>query len=391
MIQQLHISFNLLMRELKKIKINWHSFLLYFLLVAFFAISYLIFRFIPDYLIQVGKNRNYPVVQTGTTGDTFGGTLGPIVGWLAALLTFAAFWVQYRANQQQRKQIEDQAKDTAIERFESRFFEMIRLHKENVNELNIEDTVRGRKAFTSFFYEFRYIYFTFAKNYYELEDYLPNRDTEEFELTNIAYIVFFFGVGYNSSKVTDELFERYNDMLFFKNTIGDLKKIRLEYKSYINDKKDLVIKFKDDKATFRIKYQPFNGHTGKLGHYFRHLFQTVKLVDKQDSKIIGRKYDYVKTLRAQLSNFEQLLLYYNCLSVLGTDWIEEEYFFRYEMGRNIPLPYANFGVIPEVFFKPDIDRKDMSFEWTEVKNKINNFESTIASLKKASAKKKADM
>ena len=103
MIQQLTISFNSLKSMAKKVKINWHSVLLVFLLIAFFVLSFFIFRYAPDYLIQVGINRKYPIKETGTTGDTFGGTLGPIVGWLAALLTFAAFWVQYRANQQQRK------------------------------------------------------------------------------------------------------------------------------------------------------------------------------------------------------------------------------------------------------------------------------------------------
>lgn len=329
--------------------------------------------------------------NTGQIGDTINGIAGPFIALVVAGLTFGAFWVQFLANKEQRKQFAAQARDTEKQRFENIFYELLKIHRDNVSEMNIEDSVRGRKAFTSLFYEFRYIYFVFAKNYYESKDYFPNRDDEEFELTNLAYIVFFFGVGYNSSKVTDELFEKYQNKFFFLESINQLRRWRLDYKPLKERRKDLIIDFNNDRATFRIKYQPFNGHTGKLGHYYRHLFQTVKFVDKQDSKVIGKKYDYVKTLRAQLSNFEQLLLYYNCISVLGTEWFNEEYIFRYEMARNIPLPYANFGVRPEKLFKHDIARGDMAFEWSEVKSKITNYQETIDQVKHVCEKKKRDM
>src|SRR5687767_386689 len=62
---------------------------------------------------------------TGQIGDTIGGLTAPFVAILAALLTFIAFWVQYRANEDQKDQLNRQS-------FESIFFEMIRLHTENV-------------------------------------------------------------------------------------------------------------------------------------------------------------------------------------------------------------------------------------------------------------------
>ena len=48
---------------------------------------------------------------TGEIGDTIGGIMGPFIAIAAAGLTFIAFWVQYKANIQQRH-------DIAIERFE---------------------------------------------------------------------------------------------------------------------------------------------------------------------------------------------------------------------------------------------------------------------------------
>lgn len=56
--------------------------------------------------------------ETGQIGDTIGGTMGPFVAIIAGLLTFLAFWVQYKANEQQRH-------DLAIERFENTLFHMM--------------------------------------------------------------------------------------------------------------------------------------------------------------------------------------------------------------------------------------------------------------------------
>lgn len=66
----------------------------------------------------------------GTIGDAVGGILNPIIAIGAALLTFLAFYIQFEANRQVKKQFESQ-------QFESQFYEMIRLHKENINEMKI--------------------------------------------------------------------------------------------------------------------------------------------------------------------------------------------------------------------------------------------------------------
>lgn len=67
---------------------------------------------------------------TGEIGDTIGGIMGPFIAIAAAGLTFIAFWVQYKANIQQRH-------DIAIERFESNLFEMIHIQQEITNGLLI--------------------------------------------------------------------------------------------------------------------------------------------------------------------------------------------------------------------------------------------------------------
>lgn len=68
--------------------------------------------------------------DTGQIGDTIGGIMGPFVAIAAAGLTFIAFWVQYKANIQQRE-------DIAFERFERNFYEMLHTQLEITNGLLI--------------------------------------------------------------------------------------------------------------------------------------------------------------------------------------------------------------------------------------------------------------
>lgn len=63
----------------------------------------------------------------------------------------------------------------------------------------------------------------------------------------------------------------------------------------------------------------YGGHQHRLGHYFRHLFQSYKFLSGQ--KFNDReKYFYGKILRAQLSTYEQCIFFINSLSSLGFKW-----------------------------------------------------------------------
>ena len=94
-------------------------------------------------------------------------------------------------------------------------------------------------------------------------------------------------------------------------------------------------------AKLHFKYKPFSGHQSRLGHYYRHLFQTVKFVVNYDSKLLTYtdKRNYLRILRAQLSNHEQLLLFYNWFSGYGLKWEQDggnHFFTDYRMIHNIP-------------------------------------------------------
>jgi hypothetical protein len=74
------------------------------------------------------------------------------------------------------------------------------------------------------------------------------------------------------------------------------------------------------------------------------------------------KYDYVKTIRAQLTNYEQAFLLINSLTPLGQRWWDRDYLKKYRMVQNIPQDFFN----PETELNiRDLFDGENDFEWQE--------------------------
>lgn len=82
-----------------------------------------------------------------------------------------------------------------------------------------------------------------------------------------------------------------------------------------------------------------------FGHYFRNLYRMIKLVDQTDffydskkvssEEIFKMKYRYTSIIRAQISDYELLWIFYNCLSKNGIDKFKP-FIERYSFFKNIP-------------------------------------------------------
>lgn len=56
-----------------------------------------------------------------------------------------------------------------------------------------------------------------------------------------------------------------------------------------------------------------------LDHYFRHLYRIYKYVDSSDLIADEERYDYACIIRSQLSDYELVMLFYNCLTENGRE------------------------------------------------------------------------
>ena len=290
---------------------------------------------------------------SGSLGDTINGIFAPLIGGFAVITTFLAFIVQYDANQQIRK-------DTKIERFENKFYEMLRLHKENVNEIEIKDDNKGRKAFIYLFKELRSIYGTYKmhsdRTFYKLsnKNLLPLIYSESYRqevLLKIAYQHMFYGVDVDREESNYPFAgvgkEYENDLSkelpHIKSKGGKDRfyvKIPQENVSYVYTNNE-----KQYHRYYKSEPQPYGGHAGYLGHYYRHIFQMVKFVAQNDFLSFEEKYDYIKMLRGQLSNHEQALIFYNAV------WLDKDTWWYDEDRKGNKHSYLlDFALIKNVTF-----------------------------------------
>lgn len=357
----------------------------------FFFIAVVCICFIPWLLYTRTSLLDLTTEKSARIGDSIGGMMGPFIAIIAAAFTFLAFWVQYKANLQQEL-------DLQKERFENKFYELLKLHKDNVNEITVANKYHGRKAFVHMFYEYKLIHImaeAFIKKYPNNLDDVPQNlkdtidkielgvphhlgfDLKDLEkITGITYTYFFLGTGSNSDYLTYNVLSKIASPRFVCYLTNYLRDFQGRINKDIPHRKDIIESELGDKvnidSNFDIPTYPIlHGHVSKLGHYYRHLFLTVKFVSEYDSKVLSPtdKYEYIKILRAQLSAHEQLMLYYNSLASFGSPWRKEKFIQNFRIIKNIPLPLATLGARPEKVFAKEIeDYKKLGlsfFEWHE--------------------------
>lgn len=246
----------------------------------------------------------------------FASKLGDYVGgYLGAFITLVSVTLFYLTLQEQRESSERLS-------FETKYFELIRMHRENVAELEIENE-SGRKIFEALIREFHEL-FAIVKKYAE-DSFKLQLHSEQ--LIHITYYCFCFGARSDSSRILERALKQSLPKTFNQAFIEALVR-------FVGDSstKEMV------KIKGQLKYTPFEGHLSRLGHYYRHLYQTVKYVNQQALDIKDKK-DFVKTVRAQLTTDEQALLLLNSLSPIGDSWWEDNFIIDYEMVRNIPRDF----------------------------------------------------
>lgn len=306
--------------------------------IALIAISFLFILFSFFAPIIFAQKSIFFAFPEGseTIGDTIGGIMNPFIGIAAVLVTFLAFYIQFKANQQQLKNFR---KELDLNKFENQYYEMLRLHKENVNELSISciseerladniyrnvDVIKGREVFQYYLEELALLYNLIKVN-------MP--DILDAEVVVYAYRIFFQG---REEVIRSTRNDHPNWMTVF-NRLNDLTKL-----SKISNESKFTLKvreFAKHEPKLFLNYQLFSGKSAVLAHYYRHLFQTVKFVTSQSDEIADyeEKRNYLRILRSQLSNHEQALLLYNWKSHYGGNWEDErnKFFSDYRMIHNL--------------------------------------------------------
>lgn len=289
-------------------------------------ISYNLFKgftYFPSVIELIGKIVS--LQDYGNIGNLTSGLIG-------SLFTIAAFFILLITLIEQKDTFRKQ-------QFESKFFELLKLHRANVAEMEIEldnmfekGIFKGRKVFVRLYDEFFSIY-----NSVSLErnnQQINNFQERIMQDASFAYILLFYGID-------DSSIERINNYISQNQ----------QYK-YLEIYFQFIHKLKQNNPLNPLFY---TSRQDILSHYFRHLFQTIKFIDRQTFLTDKEKYFYAKTLRAQLSNFELAIFFFNSLSPLGASWelkmkkYKVNLITKYKFIKNIPIGFTK-EINPKAYY-----------------------------------------
>lgn len=354
-------------------------------------------------------------------GDTIGGIMGPAVALLGAILTFMAFWVQYEANIEQRRQFDQQlsVQDKQIniqndqyhyEQIESRVFKLIDVYNSNVSQMifksRFSDTFHEGK---NYFYTF-YLHFTKLlkeieefdskkaktiddKIYMEYKQNLMSKNSlvniDNWISYELAYIILFFGVGKMGRENIKQIFSSKYMEDYLCNLLNYLSHKPADLNTNENSKSRWenisVISENFEKPNTNNFNRFYNGHQSRLGHYFRQLYMSMNYINTRPKLAYLDKWEYAKNFRSLFSNHEQLVIFLNSISILGRDWelnyiiskdnIDEEnrkLITKYDLIKNIPMAYRNTYQIDK--FYPNVEFEE---EVTKITSYRDNLEKNV--------------
>lgn len=231
------------------------------------------------FLTQWYANSHFEVNATeGNKYALFGDSFGAVNALISAFAfagVIVAIVIQRNELRLQRKDLElqrneftTQNKTLQLQRFENTFFNMLSLQQQIVNDLFYSD-----------------------KNKVWLQ-----KDTEH---------------GIDRKEVLDDITIKGRELFLFSF-------MSIKYHITLNDGKETDVFGMRGYLHFKGLKNYDNSYTPSyFDHYFRHLYTIIKFVDKSEFLSFDEKYKYTTMVRATLSRYELVWLYYNGLSSVG--------------------------------------------------------------------------
>jgi len=261
--------------------------------------------------------------QALTFSQYFYNYAASITGILSVILLGIAFVYQNKQLKIAKSSLAKAELDSDRKQFEDNFYFFLKIYRDNVKDMTSLKGGSGREVFVSIKNEFEKI-FELVSDY--LAKRKPVKDEAKLDQTDIikiSYTILFFGVGDNSDPQASTALKPYAKLL------PGLNKLIRESKP---ESKFL-----------------FDGHQSRLGHYFRHLFQTVTFVHETNLlKTQVQRDFYMRRLRGQLSTFELSVLFLNSFANFGKIW--RAYICNNQQPVDLITKYDLIKNIPSGFF-----------------------------------------
>jgi len=255
------------------------------------------------------------------------------------------------------------AKQNSLQKVEDRFFAFLKIHRENGDNMTYQEE-KGKRVFIEIFKKFEHMLTIVRQIVEKLEKNKiikePLSVRKKIELT---YLLIFYGCsGENSVRMISSALKPFDRFLADKKlTFGAIiVKELAQYKTVAD------------------------GFQANLGHYFRHLFQTVIYIHNQPILTSDEKKFYIKRLRAQFSNHEIAILFLNSFA-LGKRWTsynskqypqKTDLITTYHLIQNLPAEFfASFDFrcfFPSITYEGDLHKFSQMKEYKNCSNITRN-------------------
>lgn len=230
----------------------------------------------------------------GVFGDFLGGVLNPILTFFTLFGLIATIVIQRQELRLARHEYEKTADALSTQAIETTFFNILDLHHKIVDNLKVD-----------------------------LEE-LSYRSEAEKALKGISASIINsqLGVSLSSKKSTVEGRAVFEEILAF-----------------------LSIEAKTPEEALQRYRNIQKNHNHVLGHYFRNLYQALKIIDGYEVNKLSReeKRKYSSILRAQLSTKELALLFVNCLEGVSDSGQFKNLLVEFQMLEHLPIQKRNNG------------------------------------------------
>ncbi len=309
-------------------------------IVYFYDVHHYCFNAVQK-VLEIKRSSDHSLTDLGNIGSFYGALFG-VIGTVLIFITLFFQINQYRKDE-----------------FDRRFYAMLAIHRENL--LNIDfRRYKGHSAISKLVASLHNLYKNVESALYLIDNKTDMSEDEKivkiyfntlsfkkkyiisYIALKISYGYFFYGL--------KNYYKNYNADSTFYITLVQL--IRRKLKQHKIDDVDNV---------YDIELN------NELGHYFRHLYNTVRYVATANVLDKSEKREYIRIIRSQLSDAEQVLIYYNGMSTAGSNWmtpisrrcitfferpdldIKRTVLYHYMLFKEVREHYGFFGVSPNDF------------------------------------------
>ncbi len=298
----------------KKEEENKYGFWRYIILAALFFITVLTLIYIKFFYLNnfgyinsityfIKLNFSSSISDWGAVGDFLGGTLNPIFAFLSLIAILTTIKIQSKALDSSKEELrltreelkksavaqKEQSDSIKIQNFENTFFNMLNLHIEITNNININKEIE----------------LIYNESPVKLNDYLDFYKQVDSKNTVVK--------DRKAIKSIVDAIDNFSNM--------NINKISTNH-----------FEIKNNNRMFNKKYNLCHDLLQEyIGHYFGNIYQILKFISINAK--VEKKQEYAHLFRAQLSSIELKLLFYHCAGEIGSkkfkNYIEEFSFFEH--------------------------------------------------------------